>query len=68
MRYLSKIENGHKLPSPELLERLCTLYNTDSDELISRLGQLPTDIQRIIESHGREVFSLLRERYSDRNG
>lgn len=62
--YLSKIENGHKTPSPDLIERLCRLYNVDSDELISRLGLLPPDIRRIVELNGREVFDLLRERYS----
>lgn len=62
--YLSKVENGHKKPSPELIQKLCALYNTDSDELISKLGQLPSDIQQIIEMNGKEVFDLLRERYS----
>jgi transcriptional regulator with XRE-family HTH domain len=64
--YLSKIENGHKTPSPELIERLCALYKADSDELISRLGFLPSDIQQIIELKGKEVFELLREHYPDR--
>jgi len=61
--YLSKIENGHKTPSPELIERLCELYQADSDELISSLGQLPSDIQRIVEVNGKAVFELLREHY-----
>jgi transcriptional regulator with XRE-family HTH domain len=61
--YLSKIENGHKKPSPELIEKLCALYKTDPDDLISKLGQLPSDIQQIIETNGKEVFDLLRERY-----
>lgn len=61
--YLSKIENGHKTPSPELIERLCLLYKADSDELISKLGLLPSDIREIVERNGKEVFELLREHY-----
>jgi transcriptional regulator with XRE-family HTH domain len=61
--YLSKVENGHKTPSPDLIERLCALYGADPDELISRIGRLPSDIQRIIRLNGKEVFEFIRQRY-----
>jgi transcriptional regulator with XRE-family HTH domain len=61
--YLSKIENGHKHPTKELVEKLCEIYGADQDEVISMLGELPEDIQRIIQKNGREVFDLLRKKY-----
>jgi transcriptional regulator with XRE-family HTH domain len=64
--YLSKIENGHKAPSPELAKKLCDLYGGDFDEIAARLGEMPDDVRRIIEAHGKEVFELLRSRYSKR--
>ena len=61
--YLSKIENGHKNPTSDLLEKLCDIYDADKDEIIARFGGLPDDIQRIIQQNGKEVFDLLREKY-----
>lgn len=61
--YLSKIENGHKVPSQDLLVKLCSLYETNPDDLIARLGALPPDIQEIVRVHGAEVFELLRKTY-----
>jgi transcriptional regulator with XRE-family HTH domain len=62
--YLSKIENGHKIPSQELIEKLCSIYDVSPDDIVSRLGLLPPDIQEIVQTRGKEVFELLRERYS----
>ncbi|MCJ8319335.1 MAG: helix-turn-helix transcriptional regulator [Colwellia sp.] len=33
--YLSKIENGHFTPSPEVMEKFCHAYNTSKEELLS---------------------------------
>jgi len=33
--YLSKLENGHYVPSAEVLLKLCNAYNIKSDELLS---------------------------------
>ena len=63
--YLSKIENGHKTPTQELIHKLCLIYKSDPDNLVSQLGLLPTDIQEIVKTRGKEVFALLRERYSE---
>lgn len=62
--YLSKIENDHKLPSSDLIEKLCELYGEDSEKMIALLGELPTDIQEILKTHGPEVFDLIRKTYS----
>ncbi len=62
--YLSKIENGYKPPSKDLLIRLCGLYGADSDDFIAKLGELPEDILDIIRTNGKEVFELLRQKYS----
>jgi len=61
--YLSKIENGHKAPTAELLDKLCDIYGADKDEMIARFGGLPSDIQKIIQQNGKEVFDLLRDTY-----
>ncbi len=63
--YLSKIENDHKIPSQDVLKKLCSLYDADAEDLIARLGELPPDVQEIVMEHGSEVFDLLRERYGN---
>ncbi|MBN2562279.1 MAG: helix-turn-helix transcriptional regulator [Phycisphaerae bacterium] len=65
--YLSKIENGYKAPSRELVMKLCTLYDADPDEIVAQLGMLPADIQDIIRQNGKQVFDLLRARYRGRD-
>ena len=62
--YLSKIENDHKIPSQELLLKLCEMYDADSDQIIALLGQIPSDIREIIKEHGKEVFDTVRKQYS----
>jgi transcriptional regulator with XRE-family HTH domain len=61
--YLSKIENGHRTPNNEFLQRLSNLYEVDSEELIALIAGLPPDIQTIIQTHGKDVFALLRDLY-----
>lgn len=63
--YLSKVENGHKNPSPDLIEKLSQLYEVDQESLMASIAELPQDIQRIVKEHGREVFDLLRSTYSE---
>ena len=65
--YLSKVENGHKQPTKELVEKLAKLYGTDIDELLALLGQLPDDLVKIISTNGKEVFDLIREKYAQKN-
>lgn len=61
--HLSKVENGIKPPSEHLLKKLCIVYGVDPEEFVPMIGRLPEDIQRIVESHWKEVFELLRNNY-----
>lgn len=63
--YLSKVENGLKKPSVDLLTRLSDLYGVDSDELLAKLGELPSDVKAILKSEGKAVLDLVRKEYSD---
>ena len=75
--YLSKIENNKKAPSRGLIIRLCQHYKcskseTDdililSDGMLALTGSLPSDIKNIVKTHGDEVFSLIRNTYSDKD-
>lgn len=73
--YLSKIENDKKIPSRGLILRLCEFYKCDknkkekalslSDELLASSGSLPNDIKEIVQTHGDDVFKLIRSTYSN---
>jgi transcriptional regulator with XRE-family HTH domain len=62
--YISKVENGHRLPNQEFIERLSALYGADSEELLAKMAELPPDIQSIVQTHGKDVFELLRSLYA----
>ncbi len=62
--YLSKVENGHKVPSTDLVQKLAELYDVDPEEMLAKLAELPPDIQQIIQERGKEVFDLLRKTYA----
>jgi len=64
--YLSKIENGYKVPSREIILKLCALYGENPDRMVSKLGMLPADIQEIISQNGKEVFNILRSLFKDK--
>jgi transcriptional regulator with XRE-family HTH domain len=61
--HISKVENGHKPPSPELLTKLAELYGIDPDEMLARVGALPPDIQELIQHNGKEVFEIIRQNF-----
>lgn len=63
--YLSKIENGVVSPSSELLSRIATRYELDSDLLYNAAGKLPPDVTRILRQHTREVVDLLRRHFGN---
>jgi len=65
--YLSKVENGHKSPSTELVQKLAQLYSVDPEEMLAKVAELPADIREIVQEHGKEVFELLREAYAARS-
>lgn len=62
--HISRIENGHKPPSTELIGKLAAYYGIDEEEMLARIGALPDDIQQLIEENGKEVFDLIRSSYS----
>jgi HTH-type transcriptional regulator, competence development regulator len=61
--YLSKIENGHSLPSDEFIIRLASLYDCDREELLARAGTIPEDIIKIICNNPKEVIGFLRKEF-----
>ena len=49
--YLSKIENGHMIPSVDLIERMASLYgrsNKEADLLCMKKGSLPSWVKAAI--------------------
>lgn len=61
--HISKVENGHKPPSAELLAKLAELYGIDPDTMLARVGALPPDIQELIQENGKEVFEIIRQNF-----
>jgi len=58
--YLSKLENdapGFSTVSEQTLSRLAEALDADADEMITRAGKVPSDVQRILI----DDFSLIRE-------
>ena len=58
--YLSKVENdapGFSTVSEETLTRLAGALDVDPDEMITRAGKVPSDVQRILV----DDFSLIKE-------
>ena len=64
--FISRVENGHRVPNQDFLERLAALYEADSEVLLAMMAGLPPDIQKIIQEHGKDVFTLLRDLYPDK--
>lgn len=62
--HISKIENGHKVPSPELLQKLAHIYGIDPEVLLAQIGVLPPDIREILATRGEEVFDLIRNTFN----
>ncbi len=58
--YLSKVENdapGFSSLSEDTLRKLAGALDVDSDEMITRAGKVPSDVQRILI----DDFSLLQD-------
>ena len=66
--YISKVENGIKSPSDDLVQKLCSVYGADVEPLRAILGRLPDDIEQLVADHGTEVFELIRTRYNPKSG
>ena len=62
--YLSKIENGHSLPSDEFIKRIAALFGCDNEELLIRAGKIPDDIIKIISDNPKMAIEFLRKEFS----
>ena len=63
--HLSKVENGIKQPSPQLVGRLSKLYDADVDDLLVTMGELPEDVTKILQMQGKDAIDLLRNEYGN---
>lgn len=62
--YLSKIENGHSLPSDEFITRIAGLFGYDNEELLARAGKIPDDIIKIISDNPKIAIEFLRKEFA----
>jgi HTH-type transcriptional regulator, competence development regulator len=62
--YLSKIENGHSLPSDEFITRIAELFGYDNEELLARAGKIPDDIIKIISDNPKHAIEVLRKEFA----
>ena len=62
--HLSKVENGVKQPSVDLVIRLSAFYGSDVDELLAAMGELPHDVIQILRTEGKAAINLLRAEYA----
>lgn len=62
--YLSRIENGERLPSEDLQDRASDYYGLDRDLLHLAAGRVPEDILRILRDNP-DLLQELRDRYAD---
>lgn len=59
--YLSLIELGKtKVPTTDRLEKIAKAIDVDSDELVFRAGQLPSDVLRALEQFPKQATHVLR--------
>jgi site-specific DNA-methyltransferase (adenine-specific) len=61
--YLSRLETGKTLPSADMVVRIATILGADAVALSVLAGQLPADVQEILQNHPVEALDLLRESY-----
>jgi transcriptional regulator with XRE-family HTH domain len=61
--YLSKLENNEVAPSKELVEKVATYFDYDSDLLLISAGKIPAEILGILQDHPEEAIGFLRERF-----
>src|SRR5262245_45111275 len=62
--YVSHIERGKATPSDELIKKLALYFHVDDEELLLAAGKLPSDVEKILYEHPKEVVILLRESFA----
>jgi len=65
--YLSRLETGKTLPSADMVVRIAKILGTSPTVLSVLAGQLPADVQEILQNHPVDALDLLRESYSARD-
>ena len=63
--YLSKIENGHTIPSEDFIGKLSECFGYDREELMLKAGKIPADILKILRDNPKEAVKFLRRQFSD---
>jgi len=62
---LSKWENGHRLPDIEQLQKICKIFNCDSDYMLGNIPEHSHDIRKMMNKTGlSETSILLLERWN----
>src|SRR5690349_16983568 len=60
--YVSMLENGEKVPSPDLVPKLAESLAYPADQLLLMMGRLPADVDAVFAENLPEVATLLREK------
>jgi len=63
--YISKIENGHTVPSEEFIEKASLLFGYDREELLLRAGRIPEDVMTILKDNPKKAVEYLRRTFGD---
>lgn len=61
--YISHLERGKSKPSQRLISRLASYFSVGEEELLLSAGRLPSDVEKILYEHPREVVMMLREAF-----
>ena len=62
--YISKLENGHSLPSEEFINRIADIFNLNREELMIRAGKIPDDVIEIFRNNPKKAIDFLRREFS----
>jgi transcriptional regulator with XRE-family HTH domain len=63
--YISHIERGKATPSDDLIRKLAEYFHVDEEELLLAAGKFPSDVEKLLYDHPREVVTLLRESFAN---
>lgn len=55
---LSKWENGHRLPDIEQLQKICKIFNCDTDYMLGNISERSHDIRRMMNKTGLSEITI----------
>ncbi len=61
--YLSKLENGHSMPSEEFVDRISNVFEIEKEELMVRAGKIPNDVIEILQNNPQAAIDFLRKQF-----